>query len=162
MAFFCELARLCHSPHVAIGREAPSNIVLLILRAVAGVNMACLHGWDKLHHFGSKLSGFPDPFGMGPKYALMVAVAGEFFGGILLATGLLGRVGAFLVAFSVGLTLYSTVHGGAWHERELWGLYFAASLTILFLGCGRYSLDSVVWKKLGKGGGKGAPAPAKK
>jgi putative oxidoreductase len=147
---------------VALGRELPSNIVLLVLRAVVGVNMACLHGWDKLHHFGSKVSGFPDPFGMGTKYALMLAVAGEFFGGILLATGLLGRVGAFLVAFVTALMLFSTIHGTAWHERELWGLYFAASLTVLLLGCGRYSLDTVVWKKLGKGGGKGAPAPAKK
>ena len=147
---------------MAFSKELPSNVVLLVLRAVVGLNMAFLHGWDKLHHFTSRLGSVPDPFGMGPKYALMVAVAGEFFGGLLLATGLLGRVGAFLAAFSVALTLFSTIHGGAWHERELWGLYFAASLTILLLGCGRYSLDSVVWKKLGKGGSKGAPSPAKK
>ena len=127
-----------------------------------GVNMACLHGWDKLHHFSSRLGSVPDPFGIGPKYALMIAVAGEFFGGILLASGLVGRAGAFLVAFVAGLALFAGMHGGAWHERELWGLYFAASLTVLLLGCGRYSLDSVVWKKFGKGGGKGTASPAKK
>ena len=161
-AFFGVLASLCHSRDVAFSRELPSNVVLLVLRAVVGANMACLHGWDKLHHFSAKLGAVPDPFGIGPKYALMVAVACEFFGGILLATGLLGRVGAFLVAFVVALTLFSTLHGSAWHERELWGLYLAASLTILLLGCGRYSLDTVVWKKFGKGGGKGSPASSKK
>ena len=72
------------------------------------------------------------------------------------------RFGAFLVALVAGLTLSSTLHGAAWHERELWGLYLAASLTVLLLGCGRYSLDSIVWKRFGKGGGKGAPSPAKK
>ncbi len=147
---------------MALSRELPSNVVLLVLRAVVGVNMACLHGWDKLHHFSSRLGSVPDPFGMGPKYALMVAVVGELFGGVLLATGLLGRAGAFLVAFMSAVTLSSTLHGSPWHERELWGLYLAASLTVLLLGCGRYSLDTVVWKKLGKGGGKGAPAPSKK
>ena len=145
-----------------MSRELPSNLVLLVLRAVVGVNLACLHGWDKLHHFSSRLGSVPDPFGIGSKYALIIAVAGEFFGGILLASGLMGRAGAFLVALVSGLSLFTGLRGGAWHERELWGLYFAASLAVLLLGCGRYALDSVVWKKLGKGGGKGAPSPAKK
>jgi putative oxidoreductase len=147
---------------VALSRELSSNVVLLVLRAVVGVNLACLHGWDKLHHFSARLGSVPDPFGMGPKYSLMLAVAGEFFGGLLLASGLIGRAGAFLVALVSALTLSATLHGTAWHERELWGLYLAASLTVLLLGCGRYSLDSVVWKKFGKGGGKGASSPAKK
>jgi hypothetical protein len=66
------------------------------------------------------------------------------------------------VVVASALTLSATLHGAAWHERELWGLYLAGSLTVLLLGCGRYSLDSVVWKKFGKSGGKGASAPAKK
>jgi hypothetical protein len=44
----------------------------------------------------------------------------------------------------------------------VWELYFAASTTILLLGCGRYSLDTVVWKRFRKGASKGAPSPAKK
>jgi putative oxidoreductase len=145
-----------------MNKEFRSNAVLLVLRAVVGINMACLHGWEKLHHFSSKAGSFPDPFGMGHKYALMVAVAGEFIGGILLATGLLGRVGAFLVSLAVGLTLFSTLRSAPWQDREVWALYFAASLTVLILGCGRFSLDTVVWKKLGKGGGAKAPQPARK
>jgi putative oxidoreductase len=145
-----------------MNKEFRSNVVLLVLRAVVGINMACLHGWDKLHHFGAKSGSFADPLGMGHKYSLMLAVAGEFIGGILLATGLLGRVGAFLVSFVVALTLFSTLRTSPWQEREVWALYFAASLTVLILGCGRFSLDTVVWKKLGKGGGAKAPQPARK
>jgi len=147
---------------VALSRELPSNIVLLVLRTVVGANMVCLHGWDKVLHFSSRLGSVPDPFGIGPKYSLMVVIAGEFLGGILLASGLLGRFGAFLVAFISALTIYSSVHGGTWHERELWELYLAASLTVLLLGCGRFSLDSIVWKKFSKGGGKGSAPPPKK
>jgi putative oxidoreductase len=156
-AFFEVDDLLCDPRPVAIGKELSSNVVLLVLRAVVGANMALLHGWDKLHHFSSRSGSFHDPIGMGSKYALMLAVAGELFGGILLATGLLGRVGAFLVAMAVSMNLFANLRGSAWHERELWGLYLAASLTVLFLGTGRYALDTVVWKKLGKGGaGKGA------
>ncbi len=141
-----------------LSKELAANVVLLVLRAVVGGNMAWLHGWDKLHRFGAKAAGFSDPLGIGPKYSLGLFVAGEFFGAILMATGLLGRVGAFLVALVSGLTLFSVLHGLPWKDREVWELYFAASTTVLLLGCGRYSLDAVVWKRLGKGGGKSAPA----
>jgi putative oxidoreductase len=143
---------------VALSKELASNVVLLVLRAVVGVNLAWLHGWDKLHHFSAKVGSFPDPLSITHKYSLVLAVAGEFFGAILMAAGLLGRVGAFLVALVTGLTLFSLLHGTPWREREVWELYFAASTTILLLGCGRYSLDALVWKRLGKGGGKAAPA----
>lgn len=152
----------CDSCSVALSKELAANVVLLVLRAVVGVNMAWLHGWDKLHHFSAKANSFPDALGLGHKYSLVLAVAGEFFGAILMATGLLGRVGAFLVAVVSGLTLFWLMHGTPWREREAMELYFAASTTILLLGCGRYSLDTVVWKRLRKGGSKSAPAPAKR
>lgn len=153
---------MCDSAAVAISKELPSNFALLVLRAVAGVNVACLHGWDKLHHFGSQVSGFPDPLGMGHKYSLVLAIAGEFVGGIFLAAGLLGRAAAFVLSFVVALTLFSGLHSASWREREVWTLYFAASLAILLLGCGRYALDGVVWKRFGKGGGKGTAQPPKR
>ena len=152
---------MCHSCPVALSKELPSNVVLLVLRAVVGVNMAWLHGWDKLHNFGAKAAGFPDPLSIGHKYSLGLIVAGEFFGAILMATGLVGRAAAFVVSLTSALTLFSILHGTPWKEREIWELYFAASMTVLLLGCGRYSLDTVVWKKFGKGGGKGAPPPKK-
>jgi putative oxidoreductase len=155
-------ARLCQSLAVALNKELSSNVVLLVLRAVVGVNMAWLHGWDKLSHFSAKAGSFPDPLSIGHKYALVLAIAGEFFGAILMATGLLGRAGAFLVSLTSALTLFWILHGTPWREREVWELYFAGSTTILLLGCGRYSLDTLVWKKLGKGGGKTAPSPSKR
>ena len=137
---------------MAISKELASNVVLLVLRAVVGVNMAWLHGWDKLQNFSARIGSFPDPLGVGHKYSLGLFVAGEFFGAILMATGLLGRVGAFLVALISGLMLFSVLHGTPWKAREVWELYFVASTTVLLLGCGRYSLDAVVWKRFGRGG----------
>jgi putative oxidoreductase len=147
----------CDSGCVALNKELPSHIVLLVLRVVVGGNMAWLHGWDKLSHFGAKAASFPDPLSMTPKYSLVLVVAGEFFGAILLALGLLGRAGAFLVALTSALTLFSILHGTPWREREVWELYLAGSTTVLLLGCGRFSLDTLVWKRFRKG----APKPAK-
>ena len=65
------------------------------------------------------------------------------FGALLMATGLFGRIGAFLVSVTAALTLFSVLHGTPWQAREVWELYFAASVTVLLLGCGRYSLDTV-------------------
>jgi putative oxidoreductase len=155
-------APLCQCFTVALSKELSSNVVLLVLRVVVGVNMAWLHGWDKLQHFSARAGSFPDPLGIGHKYSLVLALSGEFFGAILLATGLLGRVGAFLVAVTSGLTLFWIQYGTPWKAREVWELYFAASVTVLLLGCGRYSLDTVVWKKFGKGGGRGTAPSAKR
>jgi putative oxidoreductase len=164
--FFEAPGRLCEGSPVALGKELPSNVVLLVLRAVVGINLAWLHGWDKLSHFSAKAGSYPDPIGLGSKYALVLAVAGEFFGALMMATGLLGRVGAFLVALATATTLFLVLRGTAWKDREVWELYFAASMAVLLLGGGRFSLDAVVWKKLGKGGGKGggksAPASGKR
>jgi len=53
-----------------------------------------------------------------------------------------------LLAFSLGLTLFSGEAGLPWRQREGHGLYLTASLAILMLGCGRWALDAVVWETL--------------
>jgi putative oxidoreductase len=144
---------------VVAGKELPSNVVLLVLRVVVGGNLAWLHGWDKLQHFAARAGSHPDPLGIGGKYSLALAVAGEFFAAILMATGFLSRIAAFLVSVTTALTLFWVLHGTPWKAREVWELYFAASMTILLLGSGRFSLDSLVWKKLGRGSSKSAAPP---
>lgn len=123
--------------------------------------MVWLHGFDKVRNYSDKLASFPDPLHIGNRYSLILAVAAEFAGGILVTLGLLGRFAALLLAFQVGLTLFALDAGLPWRAREVGILYFAGSMTLLLLGCGRWSMDSIVWKRFRKGGG-GAPAPGKR
>lgn len=149
---------MCQAVRVALfNKEAFTNLGLLLLRAGVGIPMAWLHGLDKVQRFSARVSSFPDPLGIGSRYSLVLALAAEFAGGILLTLGLAGRVAALLLAFEVGLTLFVVDAALPWKARESVILYFAGSLALLLVGCGRWSLDAVVWKRMRRGGGAAPP-----
>lgn len=145
----------------AFSKENFVNLGLLSLRLGVGLNMACLHGMERARHYSSRVSSFPDPLHMGHRYSLLLAVATELVGGILITVGLAGRVAALLLAFSLGVAVFTGEAGVSWRQREVATLYLAATLAILMLGCGRWALDAVVWNRFRKGGKGGGSAPPK-
>ena len=151
---------MCHALAVSVfSRENTVNLGLFILRLGVGLNVVFLHGLDKVRHYGQLASSFPEHLRMDHRHSLMLAVAAEFVGGILVTLGLAGRLAALLLAFSLGLTLFAGEAGLPWRQREATALYLTATLAILMLGCGRWALDAVVWKRFRKGGGA---TPAKR
>ncbi len=145
-------------PVAAFSKENFVNLGLLLLRLGVGVNMTVLHGVDRVRNYSQLANSIPDPLGMGRRHSLMLVVAAEFVGGILVTLGLAGRLAALALAFSLSLTLFSGEAGLPWRQREATVLYLTASLAILLLGCGRWALDAVVWKRFRKGGGSAGPA----
>ncbi len=145
----------------AFSKENFVNLGLLSLRLGVGLNMACLHGMERARHYSSRVSSFPDPLHMGHRYSLLLAVATELVGGILITVGLAGRVAALLLAFSLGVAVFTGEAGVSWRQREVATLYSAATFAILMLGCGRWALDGVVWNRFRKGGKGGGSAPPK-
>ncbi len=143
-------------------RESFANLGLLALRAGVGLNMALLHGVERVRHYSDRVSSFPDPLHMGHRYSLLLTVAAEFVGGILITLGLAGRFAALLLAFTLGLGLITGDAGSTWRQRELTTLYLAGCLAIATLGCGRWALDPLLGKRFKKGGGKGGPASGKR
>ena len=144
-------------PVTVFSKENFVSLGLFLLRLGVGVNMTLLHGVDRVRNYSQLANSIPDPLGMGRRHSLMLVVAAEFVGGILVTLGLAGRLAALLLAFSLSLTLFSGEAGLPWRQREATVLYLTASLAILLLGCGRWALDAVVWKRFRKSGG-GAPA----
>lgn len=143
-------------------RESFVNLGLLVLRAGVGLNMALLHGVERVRHYSDRVSSFPDPLHLGHRYSLLLTVAAEFVGGILVTLGLAGRLAALLLAFTLGLGLVTGDAGATWRQRELTTLYLAGCLAIAMLGCGRWALDPLLGKRLKKGGGKGGSASGKR
>ena len=153
-------AQICDPAAVAaFNKENLSNLGLLALRLGVGLNMACLHGMERARHYSDRVFSFPDPLHMGHRYSLLLAVAAELVAGILITIGLVGRLAALLLAFSLGLAVFTGEAGASWRQREVATLYLTATLAILLLGCGRWALDAVVWKRFHKGGGSGSPKP---
>ena len=123
---------------------------VLALRIPVGIIFAA-HGAQKLFGWfgGYGLEGtgqFFGSVGLDPGY-LMALLAGlvEFFGGLALVFGVLVRPAAAALAFAMLIAIFA-VHfskgffldkGGYEYALAL----FAASLSLLFSGAGRYSVD---------------------
>lgn len=125
-----------------------SDVVYSLMRFVAGLLLAC-HGAQKLFGaFGGKvMTGDP---------LMLVAGIIEFFGGLLIAVGLLTRVAAFLASglMAVG---YFMAHAprGFWpilNEGELAVVYCFVFLFIAAYGAGAYSLDRALRRRASSSG----------
>ena len=123
--------------------QAPSSryseILYAVLRFVAGALFAC-HGAQKL--FGA--------FGgqVGEKPLMLAGGVIEFFGGLLIAAGLLTRAAAFLASGMMAVA-YFMAHApkGFWpivNGGENAVLYCSAFLFIAAHGAGIYSLDAAL------------------
>lgn len=125
----------------------------LVLRVPVGIIFAA-HGGQKLFGWfgGYGLEGtgqFFGSVGLNPGVLLaLLAGSAEFFGGLALVAGLLVRPAAAALAFSMLVAIFA-VHwskgffaGGGGYEYAL--ALLAASLSLLFSGGGRFSLDGAL------------------
>lgn len=125
---------------------------LLLLRVGIGT-MFILHGWPKLaggpeqwQMIGQSMGMFG--IGFAPTFWGFMAAFAEGVGGLLLALGFFFRPACFLLLITM---LVATTHhalagdgfGGYSHALEAAILFFS----LLFIGPGKYSLDSKVFPK---------------
>lgn len=125
----------------------------LALRIPIGIVFAA-HGAQKLFGWfgGYGLEGTGQFFasvGLNPGYLLaLLAGLAEFFGGLALVAGLLVRPAAAALAFAMLIAIFA-VHWGKGFFAASGGYefalaLFAASLSLLFSGGGRFSVDRAI------------------
>ncbi len=125
----------------------------LALRIPVGIIFAA-HGAQKLFGWfgGYGLEGtgqFFGSIGLNPGYLMaLLAGAAEFFGGLALVVGLLVRPAAAALAFAMLIAIFA-VHVGNGFFLDKGGYeyalaLFAASLSLLFSGAGRLSIDRAI------------------
>ncbi len=140
--------------------QTPDDRLITLIRVVAGV-IFFAHGAQKLlgwfggfgytgtmHGFIS--SGIPAPFAF-------LAIMAEFFGGLGLILGLLGRVAAFGIAVEMAVAVamihrhfgffmnWSGNQRGEGFEYHL--LVLAITIAVIIRGSGAFSLDGLIGNK---------------
>ena len=125
----------------------------LALRIPVGIIFVA-HGAQKLFGWfgGYGLEGtgqFFGSIGLNPGYLMaLLAGAAEFFGGLVLIVGVLVRPAAAALAFAMLVAIFA-VHASRGFFLDKGGYeyalaLFAASLSLLFSGSGRFSVDRAI------------------
>lgn len=121
-------------------REGRIHLSLLILRVSLGA-MMLTHGWPKFLKVIDGNFKFADPFGLGEAPSLILAVLAEFVGSIAIILGLLTRLNAFLLAFTMFTAGFIQHADDPFGQKEKALLYLAGFIVLLLSGPGKHSLD---------------------
>jgi len=116
-----------------------SHIGLLLLRVFAGCGILT-HGWDKLTHFGHMLQNFPDPIGLGVTLSLSLVVFAEVGCSILVILGVMTRLAAIPIAFTMTIACFVALAGQPLQMRELPFVYLGIFLSLIIMGGGKFSI----------------------
>lgn len=124
-----------------------TSVGMAFLRIYAGLALAFAHGLGKIppqEGFVGVVEGMGLPL---PGVAAWLAGIAEFFGGLLLAAGLLTRPAALLVFLNMFVVVF-VFHIG--HQNDPFGDYelalffFFTAFLFLLRGSGRFSLDALM------------------
>ncbi len=132
--------------HFLIGGDGGASVIadagLLVLRLIAGLSLAFAHGTGKIPPTASFIAGvetlgFPAPVLFG-----WAAGITELVGGVCLAVGLLTRPASVLIAFTMAVAFFLRHADDPFATKEKALLYGGIALLFIFIGAGRFSLDS--------------------
>jgi putative oxidoreductase len=119
------------------------DIAFLILRVWVGASLFVKHGLEKILHFQSMATHFPDPIHVGPKVGLIYALITDALCSVLVAVGFVTRLASFLIVVNL-LVVFGFIHHFSFMEdnAELVYLYLGTFIVLIFTGGGRYSIDA--------------------
>lgn len=124
---------------------------LLLLRLFAGVALMT-HGWKKIQDPFHWMDKAASP---APAVFQMLAAIAEFFGGLGLAVGALTVVAGFGVFCTMVVAINTHVgKGDPFGKWELPALYACVAVLLMAAGPGRFSIDSLLARRLGPSAGK--------
>lgn len=125
------------------------DLALLSLRVVIGCFMLT-HGLPKMYKLMDGDFAFADPIGLGAQFSLILAVITEVLFAFLLIAGFATRIAAFGLLFTLGVAAFIFHSGDSFSDKESALLYFVIYTFLFITGGGKYSCDSLIYKKLKK------------
>ena len=121
------------------------NFAMLVLRLGLGVLMLS-HGYSKLIHFNGMKGSFINFIGLGSTLSLSLDIFAEFFCSIFLILGLFTRLAVIPILIAMSVALFKVHHGHLFADGERAAIYLACTITILFCGPGKISVDGMIGK----------------
>ncbi|MCD8318151.1 MAG: DoxX family protein [Paraprevotella sp.] len=115
------------------------SLFLLAMRLFFGA-MLMTHGYAKLMNFVSMSASFPDPFGVGSRLSLMLAIFGELFCSVAFIFGFLYRLSMLPMMVTMA-TAFFFAHHGSVSVGELSFIYLVVFILMYLVGPGKYSID---------------------
>jgi len=100
------------------------------------------HGYPKLMRLlDGKAEGFPDPLGVGSLISLLLAIATEVIGSVLIMLGFLTRLATLSLIFTMAVAAFVVHSGDPFSRMEMSLLYLLLYLTLFVFGPGKYAID---------------------
>lgn len=147
--------------------DASTSIGLLLLRVGICAYMIS-HGWGKAQMvLRGDFDNFGDPIGLGNHLSLILAAGAEFVCPLLVLVGLLTRLSALPVVFTMIIAAFVVHANDPWSmgtaaerfmsgQSQSWGskepalLFAIPFLALVFTGPGKLSIDALLWKRCTK------------
>jgi len=123
------------------------NISLFFLRVTAGLSMAFGHGIGKVPPSEGLTKGVAEMGFIFPSFFAWSAGISEFFGGILLAFGLMTRTSALFCSITMAVALFIRHADDPFGRKEKALIYLVIFIFFLVTGPGKYSLDERINKR---------------
>lgn len=124
----------------SIGNE----ISMTLLRVVAGLLMASLHGFGKVPPSAELIQGTA---GLGfpmPELFAWAAALSELVGGVFLALGLFTRPSALFLGITMFVAAFGVHLNDALQTKELSLIYLFIALIFVFRGGNRLAVDNLI------------------
>ena len=121
------------------------NVAILLLRLIFGILMMKI-GYDKLIHFSEKAKGFTTILGISPTISLSLVVFAEFFCALFIIIGLFTRFAVIPLIIVMSVALFKVHHGDILGEGAKAAMYLTVYISLLLVGAGRVSVDSMIGK----------------
>ena len=126
--------------------ENAFNMASLALRLVFGLLLCINHGFEKMLHFGKFEYIFFDPFHIGHRWSLVLAIFAEVFCALMLVLGLFTRAAALVLVIEMAVAAFLFHKGTSLSVHEPALTYLAAFFAVLMVGPGRISVDGMMGK----------------